>query len=141
MKCLYHGWGPWLSFIENQTSQSTRLSTSMKFPFFYLFHACLIVNKPHIIFSSAPKATLNGCIGVERRGVKVPCPPIPGENMMVGNGGQMIGSLIHSHKAWGVSGCLCKIFFHSPTLSQTFHHSNRIKLGILHFCVWLQHKS
>ena len=36
--------------------------------------------------------------------------------------------------------CLFKIFFPSP-FRKKCHHSNTIKLGILHFCRWLQHKS
>ena len=40
--------------------------------------------------------------------------------------------LIYSHKVQWVSGCLCKSFLSSPTLSQIHcYRSNRIKLGIL----------
>ncbi len=45
-------------------------------------------------------------------------PSIPENIRMAGNGGPLAGYLIHSHKIQWVSGCLCKIFFPSPTLSQ-----------------------
>ena len=49
------------------------------------------------------------------------CPPIPEEIRTVGNGAPTTRCLIHtwSHKIQWVSRCLCKIFFPSPTLSQT----------------------
>ena len=67
----------------------------------------------------------------------------PGKIRMVGNGGPITGRLIHSVTKYSGFWDAC-VRYSFPVLlfyTQNCHHSNRFKLGILHFYRWLQHKS
>ena len=70
-------------------------------------------------------------------------PSIP-ENAMVENEGPITGCLIHSHKVHaeveGIIKDTCErlSFPDLPFRKDICHHVDRIKLGILHICRWLQ---
>ena len=71
-----------------------------------------------------------------------PCPLIRGEIRMVGNGWPITGCLIHRVTKYSgfQDACVRFSFQVLPYHLSYCHHSNGIKLWIVHFCRWLQHK-
>ena len=65
------------------------------------------------------------------------------EIRVVGNGGPITGCLIHRvTKYRGYKDARVRLsFLVVPFRKENCHRTNRIKLGILHFCGWLQPKS
>ena len=64
------------------------------------------------------------------------------EIRMVGNRGPITGCLIHivtKYRGYK-DACVRNYFPVLPFHRELYHNSNRIKLGILHFYCWLQHK-